>query len=352
MSDVSVLLGALSHPIRLRILNAVERKGKCTFTELMRACNLSVEHQCGVLDYHLKRLLAANLISYDERGGYKLTESGVKVIKALKDSLLNDLSHGIDVEEEGIVVEELREDNLELVRREVERMLSGIEPAQLLKILLNKLKDLVTGTRVKIRKRVISGILERYGVEGLNCDLEEEVITLVVFYKGKLIGVLCGLAYDVKFSLIEFSNSDKYNILGPTKFFKVYDIVDFWISSEYNRAKILDVVISKLNELSKKYNISWITWRVPSHFKEVSEYLERKGYYSLTSIYSNIITSVGSKALTDHAGLGPLMPLDLVEVWRLKVRDEMTWVSTHYERIGGILTRTLSKKGLLKRNRN
>jgi len=327
----------------LKILNVIERRGRCTFTELMRVCNLSIEHQCGVLDYHLKRLLVANLLSYDERGGYRLTESGIRVVKALRESLLNDLSHGIDVKEEDVVVEELRKDNLELVRKEIKRMLSGRKPAQLLKVLLDKLKNLVTGTRVEIRKRVISSILERYGVKGLNCNLEEEVVTLVVFYKGKLIGMLCGLVYDVKFSLIEFSNDNKCNILGPTKFFKVYDIVSFWFSNEYNRAKILDKVISKLNELSEKYNISWIIWRVSGHFKEISEYLEHKGYYNLTSTYSNIITNVGSKVLANHAGLGPLMPIDLAEVWRLKVRGEMTWVVTHYERIGGILTRSLAK---------
>lgn len=84
--------------------------------------------------------------------------------------------------------------------------------------------------------------------------------------------------------------------------------------------------------------------RIPGHFREVSEYLERKGYYSLTSICLNIITNVGSKVLTNYVRLGPLMPLDLVEVWRLKVGGEITWMVTHYERIGSILTRSLLRR--------
>jgi len=337
MSNLSLLLGALSHPIRLRVLEIIEERGRCTFTELMKACNLNLESQCGVLDYHLKRLMTAGLLSYDERGGYKLTESGVKVIKALKDSLLNDLTFGIDIDEGDIIVEELKEDNLKVVEAEIKRIFSEKVPRRLFELELSNLKKLVSENKVRVRERVVSGVIERHGTGEFKCSSEEELLTFVVFYKNKLIGIICGLVYETKFSVIKSLNYDRYSILGPTEFFKVYDIMSFWLSNKYNRAKVLNAIISKISELSKKRSIAWVVWRVPEHYKEVSEYLRRKGYYNLTLIYSNAITSFGLGALDSYAGIG-MAPISLIEIWRVKIKGELSWMTTHHERVGGILT--------------
>ncbi|RLE75828.1 MAG: hypothetical protein DRJ56_05125, partial [Thermoprotei archaeon] len=147
--NLVLALKALSHPLRLRALLTLSERGECTFTELLRACGLSVERDCGLLDYHLKRLVAAGLVERGRGGGYKLTGEGSRAAELVRRGLLEDLERGADVDCDRLVVRELTENDVELVASAVRRAAEGRVPPEILEAALERVRELVSGAQVE-----------------------------------------------------------------------------------------------------------------------------------------------------------------------------------------------------------
>ena len=68
---------AISHPLRIKILQVLSRK-PMSFAELKRELGIK---SSGKLDFHLKKL--KNLITLDEHGNYTLTRDGYAALEAV-----------------------------------------------------------------------------------------------------------------------------------------------------------------------------------------------------------------------------------------------------------------------------
>lgn len=79
---VSDLLHNLSNPIRERIIIDLSTRDAATFSELLIFCDLDINFQKGLLDYHLKDLCRSGILAKSERG-YKLTSLGRTVAQFL-----------------------------------------------------------------------------------------------------------------------------------------------------------------------------------------------------------------------------------------------------------------------------
>jgi ribonucleoside-triphosphate reductase len=71
------IFSAVSSPVRLRILRLLSARGPLTYSEIMEQLNLKPSRDAGKFVYHLKNLVAADLISLDkESRRYRITGLG------------------------------------------------------------------------------------------------------------------------------------------------------------------------------------------------------------------------------------------------------------------------------------
>lgn len=74
------VFNAVSSPVRLQILRLLSSRGPLTYSEIMEQLNFKPSRDAGKFVYHLKNLIAANLISLDkETRRYKITVLGSMV---------------------------------------------------------------------------------------------------------------------------------------------------------------------------------------------------------------------------------------------------------------------------------
>jgi|GEM_PF-1383356 DNA-binding HxlR family transcriptional regulator len=79
--NVARVLRSLSQEHRIKILSFLSEKGLATFSEIMNELNLS----SGKLNFHLKKLRDAGLVTVGEGGAYELTELGKWVLARLRE---------------------------------------------------------------------------------------------------------------------------------------------------------------------------------------------------------------------------------------------------------------------------
>ena len=336
--DLVLALKALSHPLRLRALLTLSERGECTFTELLRACGLSVERDCGLLDYHLKRLVAAGLVERGGGGGYRLTGEGSRAAELVRRGLLEDLERGADVDCDRLVVRELTEDDVELVASAVSRAAEGRVPPEILEAALERVRELVSGAQVEARGRAVRELAERLGAS-VSGRLDARSLSLVALYDGELAALVCGVVYSVGLTAIR--GGGPHEIAPRSAPARLYEVTRFWLSPSLNRAKLLDAVLAKIEELAEERGISCIVWRIPEAHAEVADYLERKGYYAVRATHLVAVTGPGSSSVAKGTGLGVPLPPALVEVWRFTVRGELTWALVEYHALGSLVVRAL-----------
>ena len=73
-----VMLQSLSHPLRKMILEILDSRSNATFTELLFLCGLDAYYQKGLLDYHLKNLSDAGIVT-KVNNHYALSGIGRKI---------------------------------------------------------------------------------------------------------------------------------------------------------------------------------------------------------------------------------------------------------------------------------
>ena len=82
-SSMETVLDSISSPIRLKILRNLARK-EMGYSELMEALGLERDRDAGKFSYHLKKLLAAELIEVDQRSRkYSLSRRGEIILEYL-----------------------------------------------------------------------------------------------------------------------------------------------------------------------------------------------------------------------------------------------------------------------------
>jgi uncharacterized RDD family membrane protein YckC/DNA-binding transcriptional ArsR family regulator len=86
--SVSMILSALSNPLRREILLHLSEKEECSFTDLMKAVNM----ETGKLSFHLRALTA--FLEQSPAGKYRLSKVGKNAILLIQD--LESWSTGID----------------------------------------------------------------------------------------------------------------------------------------------------------------------------------------------------------------------------------------------------------------
>jgi len=77
----SRFFGAISSPVRLRILWLLHNQGPLSYTAIMESLGLSASRDAGKFAYHLNLLANAELIDTDDRRRYKLTDYGRSTVE-------------------------------------------------------------------------------------------------------------------------------------------------------------------------------------------------------------------------------------------------------------------------------
>ena len=90
-SQLLTVLGTLANPVRLRVISYLRDNDKVSYTDLIKACDLSSYSESGKLGYNLHKLLSLGLIAKDE-SEYVLTGNGrraSKLLETIKKEVMN-----------------------------------------------------------------------------------------------------------------------------------------------------------------------------------------------------------------------------------------------------------------------
>ncbi len=78
-SELDVILQALAHPVRRRVIELLAENKGLSYSELMRLVGVE---DSGTFGFHLRRL--RGLVRKNERGDYELTGLGLRAYKLLR----------------------------------------------------------------------------------------------------------------------------------------------------------------------------------------------------------------------------------------------------------------------------
>ncbi len=118
--DIASLLGVIGNPTRAKILTCLLR-GPAQFTEILDYCDLDIQQQCGLLDYHLRQLVENGMVTRTSQE-WQITQTGIRAGRLIERivEICDDLpkTDVVDVDVASVVgknikVAKLTKDNLE-----------------------------------------------------------------------------------------------------------------------------------------------------------------------------------------------------------------------------------------------
>jgi len=306
---------ALSHPLRVNILRLLRDSSGMSFTEILRRLGLNIEKDCGLLDYHLKKLKASGLIDSSD-GVYRLTDRGLSYITAFDEEVSERLDNGRSVNVDSLIIDFFKGSHVNLLRELFSRKFSG----RVLDSIVHRLKALVSGRRHDYRSRLIERLRTVWSGD-------EERFSILAIYENSIVGFLTGIIYREK-PFRYFPRDDKgFRIEDlSSREVKVLAVTGLWVSSRYKVSDILERLLRRLDDYVKNSGVGVIEWILfnsyssDSIYRGVINYLLREGFIQREVIYM-------VKFIEDNVGVH-LLPLNTV-LSKVKSKSIDTWIMLH-----------------------
>ena len=246
------IIDSLAHPIRFRIACVLERKKSFSFTELLKSLKFDPTSQCGLLDYHLKRMLREGAVK-SENGRYMLTGLAAQLLKAIK------TVEYIEEREDYKNYKKLSPKEIRIKRLNKKLLKDFLD--LFTQLLESKYRQYLTELGPENRRKIISSIRLRLREleDGKVIKIDNQTyrrISLVALAEENIVGIITGLTCFEEPLIIPKKNVKLRDKVSTR--LKKYIVTGIWIRPNYYPRTILRALIKALHSIAK--DTAWIEY--------------------------------------------------------------------------------------------